>query len=83
MAEGKVMGEKTEAMPHEEGVPTKDAIHATAERGHVAMDRYGNALVTFDQALERKLRLKIDLFVIPTVSVLYLFCFINRANIDG
>ena len=45
--------------------------------------RYGNALVTFDQALERKLRLKIDLFVIPTVSVLYLFCFIDRANIDG
>ena len=43
--------------------------------------RYGNALVHFDRAAERKLRLKIDLMIVPTVSLLYLFCFIDRANI--
>ncbi|KAB8227283.1 major facilitator superfamily domain-containing protein [Aspergillus alliaceus] len=32
---------------------------------------------------ERKLRLKIDLYVIPTVSMLWLFCFIDRANIGN
>lgn len=43
--------------------------------------RYGNALVHFDAAAERRLRNKIDLYVIPTVSILYLFCFIDRANV--
>lgn len=43
--------------------------------------RYGNALVRFDPAAERRLRWKIDLYVIPTVSILYLFCYIDRANI--
>lgn len=35
----------------------------------------------YDAQAERKLRLKIDLFIVPTVSLLYLFCFIDRANI--
>lgn len=43
--------------------------------------RYGHALVHFDLAAEAKLRWKIDLYIIPTVSLLYLFCFIDRANI--
>lgn len=30
---------------------------------------------------ERKLRNKIDLFVVPTVTLLYLMCFIDRSNI--
>ena len=34
-----------------------------------------------DPEAERKLRLKIDLYIIPTVALLYLFCFIDRANI--
>jgi hypothetical protein len=38
-------------------------------------------LITFDPVAERKLRTKIDLFIVPTVAVLYLFCFIDRANI--
>jgi len=45
------------------------------------MDRYGHALVTFDAKAESRLRLKIDLYVVPTVALLYLFCFIDRANI--
>jgi hypothetical protein len=43
--------------------------------------RYGKSLVHFDPIAERKLRLKIDLYVVPTVALLYLFCFIDRANI--
>ena len=43
--------------------------------------RYGHSLVIFDTAAERKLRLKIDLYIVPTVAILYLFCFIDRANI--
>ena len=43
--------------------------------------RYGQSLVTFDPKAEAKLRLKIDLYVVPTVALLYLFCFIDRANI--
>lgn len=58
-------------------------IHALAERGHVATDQYGRPLITFDPKLEAKLRLKIDLMIVPTVSVLYLFCFIDRANIGN
>ena len=43
--------------------------------------RYGRSLFTYDRAAESKLRLKIDLYTIPTVSLIYLFCFIDRANI--
>ena len=35
----------------------------------------------FDPAAESRLRWKIDLYIIPTVALLYLFCFIDRANI--
>ena len=42
---------------------------------------YGNALLTFDPKAEARLRWKIDLYIIPTVALLYLFCFIDRANI--
>lgn len=34
-----------------------------------------------DRAAERRLRTKIDLMIMPTVCLLYLFCFIDRANI--
>lgn len=43
--------------------------------------RYGQSLLTFDKKAEARLRLKIDLYIIPTVAILYLFCFIDRANI--
>lgn len=32
---------------------------------------------------ERRLRNKIDLHIIPLVALLYLFCFIDRANIGN
>ncbi|KAH7381089.1 putative MFS transporter [Cadophora sp. MPI-SDFR-AT-0126] len=60
----------------------KDA-HIAAERGFAASDQYGNPLVQFDPAAEARLLLKIDLYIIPTVALLYLFCFIDRANIGN
>ncbi|KUJ17625.1 retrograde regulation protein 2 [Mollisia scopiformis] len=68
--------EKSEAIHNE-------TAHVAAERGHAATDQYGNALVHFDKDAERRLRLKIDLYIVPTVSLLYLFCFIDRANIGN
>lgn len=60
-----------------------ETAHEAAERGHTATDEYGNALVHFDKDAERRLRWKIDLYIVPTVSLLYLFCFIDRANIGN
>ncbi|KAK4994186.1 hypothetical protein LTR66_005722 [Elasticomyces elasticus] len=37
----------------------------------------------FDPAAEARLRWKIDLYIVPTVALLYLFCFIDRANIGN
>lgn len=72
-------------------------LDVAAENGHVATDksvyaslvvrlaltsfRYGKPLVHFDAAAEARLRMKIDIFIIPTIALLYLFCFIDRANI--
>jgi hypothetical protein len=41
-------------------------------------------VVTIDEGarrVERNLRMKIDFFVVPTVTLLYLMCFIDRTNI--
>ena len=43
--------------------------------------RHGRSLIHIDPKVESTLRLKLDLCIIPTVSMLYLFCFIDRANI--
>ncbi|CEL11491.1 hypothetical protein ASPCAL14593 [Aspergillus calidoustus] len=37
----------------------------------------------FDPAAEARLKLKIDLYILPTVALMYLFCFIDRANIGN
>ncbi|KAF4551230.1 MFS-type transporter-like protein 6 [Elsinoe fawcettii] len=50
---------------------------------HLATDEHGRATVSFDPKAEAKLRLKLDLYLIPTVALLYLFCFIDRANIGN
>ncbi|KAG4029913.1 hypothetical protein MFRU_014g02050 [Monilinia fructicola] len=79
--------ESREEKPHvyqEENVEhLNKSAHAIAERGQEATDRRGQSLVTFDPIAERKLRLKIDLMIVPTVALLYLFCFIDRANIGN
>ncbi|EME80662.1 uncharacterized protein MYCFIDRAFT_141003 [Pseudocercospora fijiensis CIRAD86] len=58
-------------------------LHETAARGHLATDQYGHALITFDPKAETRLRRKIDVYIVPTVALLYLFCFIDRANIGN
>ncbi|EQL00396.1 hypothetical protein G6O67_007946 [Ophiocordyceps sinensis] len=58
-------------------------LHAAAETGESATDKYGQSLVRFDPVAERRLRLKMDLCIIPPVSLLYLFCFIDRANLGN
>ncbi|KAH8661690.1 major facilitator superfamily domain-containing protein [Tricladium varicosporioides] len=67
---------------HKEDIQEETA-HEAAERGRAATDKYGNALVHFDPAAEAALRWKIDLYIVPTVALLYLFCFIDRANIGN
>ncbi|KAH8816716.1 retrograde regulation protein 2 [Xylogone sp. PMI_703] len=54
-----------------------------AESGKAATDKYGESLVHFDPVAEAKLRWKIDLYIVPIVALLNLFCFIDRANIGN
>ncbi|KAI0907091.1 MFS transporter [Ustulina deusta] len=61
----------------------EDDLHGAAERGFVVTDHHGESLVQFDPEAERKLRNKLDYMIVPTVSILYLFCFIDRANIGN
>ncbi|GAD94046.1 MFS transporter, putative [Paecilomyces variotii No. 5] len=61
----------------------EETLREAAERGRAATDRYGHSLVHFDPKAEARLRWKIDLYIVPTVSLLYLFCFIDRANIGN
>ncbi|KAG7138997.1 putative transporter C11D3.18C like protein [Verticillium longisporum] len=58
-------------------------IRLAAGNGQVATDQYGNPLIEFDPVAVKKLRWKLDLMTVPTVSFLYLFCFIDRANIGN
>ncbi|GAA5873025.1 hypothetical protein JCM16303_006918 [Sporobolomyces ruberrimus] len=58
-------------------------LEEIAEAGHVATDKYGNPLITIDQAAEKRLLRKLDLILIPPVALIYLFCFIDRANIGN
>lgn len=73
-----------------------DTVHDAATHGHEAMDRYrsslpvlicadlytryGHALITFDPKEEARLRRKIDVYIVPLVALLYMLCFIDRAN---
>ncbi|KAF2870787.1 putative MFS transporter [Massariosphaeria phaeospora] len=54
-----------------------------AEQGHAATHRDSHALAPCDAKAEARLRCKIDLYVVPTVALLYLFCFVDRANIGN
>jgi hypothetical protein len=75
-----VIGDEKVISDHKEGM-MRDVAHDAAERGHLATDEYGQPLFQFDKAAESRLRLKIDLYIVPTVALMYLFCFIDRANV--
>jgi sugar phosphate permease len=48
---------------------------------HTSQSRYGRPLIHFDPVEEARVVRKIDLYIIPCIALLYLFCFIDRANI--
>ncbi|SPO32614.1 related to TNA1 - high affinity nicotinic acid plasma membrane permease [Ustilago trichophora] len=41
------------------------------------------SLIAYDAQREKKLVRKIDLYIVPTVALLYLMCFIDRANVGN
>ncbi|KAF2262153.1 putative MFS transporter [Lojkania enalia] len=85
MADHRAVGlstDNTSGRSSQEELKVEDTHHA-AERGHTATNIYGQSLVRLDPEAEAKVRLKIDLYVIPTVALLYLFCFLDRANIGN
>lgn len=59
----------------------KGAVHLEEDVGalahHAVTDEYGRPIVHLDPQAEKKLLWKLDLYVVPTVAVLYLFCFID------
>jgi hypothetical protein len=57
---------------------SKDSVEITEK---VDTSRDGVAIDDSARKAERKLRTKIDFFVVPTVTLLYLMCFIDRTNI--
>ncbi|GAA5901314.1 hypothetical protein JCM6882_007744 [Rhodosporidiobolus microsporus] len=64
----------------------KASLHQVEEvalRGHVATDKYGRPLVELDPKAETALAHKIDWHILPIVALVYLFCFIDRANIGN
>ncbi|KAI1362265.1 MFS transporter [Xylaria arbuscula] len=69
-------GEKS----HSETMET--ASHDMDKNG-VKTDGHDEPLFQFDAEAERRLRNKLDRMIVPTVSILYLFCFIDRANIGN
>lgn len=66
---------------HQEDLKAVEDPTQFAGRGQAATDQYGRALFEFDKKAESRLRWKMDFCLLPTVSLLYLFCFIDRANI--
>ncbi|ETS77989.1 hypothetical protein PFICI_10051 [Pestalotiopsis fici W106-1] len=64
------------------GSEVKD-VHSAAERGAVATDKYGHPLTPLDSDEESRLRKKIDWAILPVVAIMYLFCFIDRANLGN
>ncbi|KEY74974.1 hypothetical protein S7711_01321 [Stachybotrys chartarum IBT 7711] len=75
--------------------PSKQADVESAEAKYILSTRFmllsssnclcriGHDELEFDAQAENKLRLKIDWMILPTVFFLYLFCFIDRANIGN
>lgn len=73
------MTEEKEVSQHKESL-SEEYLDSRVNRGHVGNDEIP---FEFDRKAEAKLRLKIDLCIVPTVALLYLFCFIDRANVGA
>lgn len=57
---------------------SKDSVEVTEK---VEISRDAENVSAAARKEERRLRTKIDFFVVPTVTLLYLMCFIDRTNI--
>lgn len=66
----------------EEGNPFADGTGACMERAELP-EEFQSLEIQYDKAKERRLTMKIDLAIVPMASLLYLFCFIDRANIGN
>ncbi|EEB91523.1 hypothetical protein MPER_10100 [Moniliophthora perniciosa FA553] len=65
---------------------TTSQLHMSSENAKSELEELGMSskdAAQFDPSAEARLRTKIDFYVIPSVSLLYLFCFIDRANIGN
>ncbi|SCV69351.1 BQ2448_2371 [Microbotryum intermedium] len=61
----------------EKGSSTEQERHQIEEvalAGHAATDIHGHSLVEIDEKAEAALRWKIDIRILPTIALLYLFC---------
>jgi hypothetical protein len=59
---------------HDDSTKTTQAVH----------EEFASSLESSMSQKERsRLLLKMDLYLMPTVALLYLFCFIDRANIGS
>lgn len=66
------------------GTTQECVTHTTNyETKHETSSYVDAELLGVNQATERRLRTKIDLTICPIVCLLYLFCYIDRANIGG
>ncbi|KAL5342722.1 major facilitator superfamily domain-containing protein [Aspergillus crustosus] len=63
--------------------------HVEESRSQTASDespgglKHDESTPSFDKEAEARLRRKIDWYIVPTVAIIYLFCFIDRANVGN
>lgn len=65
-----------------ETVKAVDFVQA-AEKGFVATDERGQAIVQLDAAEEARLRSKLDWRIVPPITLVYFMCFIDRSNLGN
>ncbi|RSL55116.1 hypothetical protein CEP54_009561 [Fusarium duplospermum] len=58
-------------------------VEAGDELSQIENQKYVPPEFIFDRQAERRLRNKIDLTIMPIICLMYLFCFIDRANIGN
>ncbi|KAF5024482.1 hypothetical protein F66182_3422 [Fusarium sp. NRRL 66182] len=69
--------------PNEKLQHGADTASNLTETGGATVESIENAQIYIDPKAEARLRRKIDWMIVPTVCLLYLFCFIDRANIGN
>ncbi|KAL8292238.1 hypothetical protein RQP46_001704 [Phenoliferia psychrophenolica] len=55
--------------------PQVSMLEEVALAGHTGTDDQGRPILARDEAAEARLRMKMDLHIIPVIAIIYLFCF--------